>query len=56
MAITILFYSTILGYFSDDVYFSALEAYLSIGGGEQRIVSAHTHIGAGEEFSAALPN
>jgi len=54
MAITILFYSTTLSYFSDDVNFSALELYQSIRGGEQRIVPAHTHVGAGEEFRPAL--
>ena len=54
MAITILFYSTILSYFSDNVDFSALEAYLSICGGEQRIVPAHTDVIAGEEFRPAL--
>jgi hypothetical protein len=54
MAITILFYSTILSYFSDDVDFSALELHLSIRGGEQSIVPAHTDIGAGKEFRPAL--
>ena len=56
MAITILFYSTILSYFSDDVDFPALEAYLSVRGGEQRIIPAHTNVGAGEEFRPALPH
>ena len=56
MAITILFYSTILSYFSDNVDFSALKLYLSIRGGEQRIVPAHTDVGAGKEFRPALPD
>ena len=55
MAITILFYSTIFGYFSDNVDFSALKLHLSIRGGEQRIIPAHADIGAGEEFRPALP-
>ena len=55
MAITILFYSTTLrSYFSENVDFSALELDLSIRCGEKRIVSAHTHIGAGKEFRSAL--
>jgi hypothetical protein len=56
MAITILCYSTILGYFSDDVDFSALELHLSFRGGEQRVVSAHTDVVAGEEFRPTLPD
>jgi hypothetical protein len=35
---------------------SALELYLSINSGEQRIIPAHTHVGAREEFRSALPN
>jgi hypothetical protein len=54
MAITILFYSTTLSYFSDNVDSSALELHVSIRGGEQSIVPAHTHVGAGEEFCSAL--
>jgi hypothetical protein len=54
MAITILFYSTALSYFSDDVDFSALKLHLSIRGGEQRIVPAHTDVVAGKEFCSAL--
>ena len=54
MAITILFYSTIFSYFSDNVDFSALKLYLSIRGGEQRIVPAHTDVVAGKEFRPAL--
>jgi len=54
MAITILFYSTTSSYFSENVDFSALELHVSIRGGEQSIVPAHTHVGAGKEFRPAL--
>ena len=36
--------------------FSALEAYLSICGGEQRIIPAHTDVAAREELRSALPD
>ena len=41
-------------FFLDNVDSSALELYLSIRGGEQCIVPAHTDVGAGEEFCSAL--
>jgi len=36
--------------------FSALEAHLSICGGEQRIIPAHTDVAAREEFRSTLPD
>jgi len=39
---------------SDDVYLSALEFYRALGGREQRVVSSHTDVGAGEELCSAL--
>ena len=54
MAITILILIGYFMYFSDDVDFPALEAYLPVGGCEQRIVPAHADVGAGEELRAAL--